>query len=152
MLSDPDILLFPDQSPEATQLVASVLFQLSVVEPFCDTLSGLAENDNVGAGAATVILTVSLAVPPGPLQDRVNVLFEVSDAIICDPAVALLPDQSPDAVQSLVLLLLQLNVVAPLNGRLDELAVRLTDATAGAATVTLTESLTLPPGPVQLRL
>ena len=82
VLSDPEILLFPDQSPEATQLVASVLFQLSVVEPFCDTLAGLVEKDNVGAGAATVMLTVWFDVPPGPLQDRLNILSEVSDDIV----------------------------------------------------------------------
>ena len=146
------MLLLPDQSPEAVQPVALVLLQLNVVVPLNGRLDGLAENDNVGDGAATVILAVSLAVPPGPLQDRVNTLFEVSDAIICDPAVALLPDQSPEAVQPVVLLLLQLNVVAPLNGRLDGLAVRLIDGAPGAATVTLTESLTLPPGPVQVRL
>jgi len=52
--------------------VASMLFQLSVVEPFCDTLPGLAENDNVGAGAATVTMTVSLIVPPAPLQASIN--------------------------------------------------------------------------------
>ena len=144
--------MLPDQSPVAVQLVASILFQLSVVEPFCGTLPGLAENDNVGDGAVTVMLTVSLAVPTGPLQDRLNTLFEVSADIVCEPDVALLPDQSPEAVQPVVLLLLQLNVVAPLKGRLDELAVRLTDEAVGPATIMLTESVALPPRPVQVRL
>jgi hypothetical protein len=98
------------------------------------------------------MLTVSLAVPPGPLQDRLNTLFEVSADIVCEPDVALLPDQSPEAVQPVVLLLLQLNVVAPLKGRLDELAVRLTDEAVGPATIMLTESVALPPRPVQVRL
>ena len=144
--------MLPDQSPVAIQLVASVLFQLSVVEPLRAIAPGFADKVNVGDGAATVMLTVSLAVPPGPLQDRLNTLPEVSAAIVCDPAVALLPDQSPEAVQPVVLLLLQLSVVAPLNGRLDGLAVRLTDEAVGPATITLTESLALPPGPVQVRL
>jgi hypothetical protein len=113
VLSELDAPLFPDQSPEATQFVASVLFQFSVVESFCDTLAGLVENDNVGAGAATVMLTVWFDVPPGPLQDRLNTLSEVSDDIVWEPDVALLPDQSPDAVQSLARLLLQLIVVKP---------------------------------------
>jgi hypothetical protein len=91
-------------------------------------------------------------VPPGPLQDKLNTLPEVSAVIVCEPEVVLLPDQSPEAVQPLVLLLFQLSVVEPLNGRLDGLAVRLTDDAVGPATVTLTESLALPPGPVQVRL
>jgi len=152
VLSEPDLPLFPDQSPEATQLVALVLFQLNVVESFWDTLAGLADKDSAGARAATVMLTVSVAVPPGPLQDKLNTLSEVSDDIVCEPDVTLLPDQSPEAVQPVVLLLFQLNVVEPLKGRLDALAVRLTDDADGPATVTLTESLALPPGPVQVKL
>ena len=72
MLSELDAPLVPDQSPEATQLVASVLFQFSVVESFCDTLAGLAENDNVGAGVVTETLTVSMTELPAPLQVSVN--------------------------------------------------------------------------------
>jgi hypothetical protein len=59
------------------------------------------------------MLTISLDVPPGPLQDRLNTLSEVSDDIVCEPDVALLPDQSPEAVQSLARLLLQLILVEP---------------------------------------
>ena len=62
------------------------------------------------------MLTVSFAVPPGPLQDRLNTLSEVSAVIVCEPDVALLPDQSPEAVQPVVLLLFQLSVVEPLKG------------------------------------
>ncbi len=114
MTSEPDTPLLPDQSPEAVQLVASVEFQFSVVEPSWETVTGFAEKESVGTGAATVTLTESFALPPAPLQDRLKLLFEVSALMVWDPDVALLPDQSPEAVQPVVLLLLQLNVVDPL--------------------------------------
>ena len=114
MVSEPDTPLLPDQSPEAVQLVASVEFQFSVVDPFWETVTGFAEKESVGAGAATVTLTESFALPPAPLQVRLKVLFEVSALMAWEPDVALFPVQSPEAVQPLVLLLLQLNVVEPL--------------------------------------
>ena len=76
----------------------------------------LDKNESVGAGtggAATVILTESLTLPPGPLQDRLKLLFVVSALIACEPDTTLFPDQSPEAVQLLVLSLLQLKVVEP---------------------------------------
>ncbi len=59
-------------------------------------------------------LTESFALPPAPLQVRLKLLFEVNVLMVWEPDVALLPAQSPEAVQPLVLLLLQLNVVEPL--------------------------------------
>ncbi len=56
--------MLPDQSPEAVQPVVLALFQLNVVEPFWDTLAGLADKDSVGAVADTETSTVSSAVPP----------------------------------------------------------------------------------------
>ena len=73
-MTEPEVFLLPDQFPDAVQLSASLLDQLSVVEPLVATVSGLAENDRVGtgeAGGATVTLTVSLVVPPVPVQIRV---------------------------------------------------------------------------------
>jgi hypothetical protein len=146
MVSDPDVALLPDQSPEAVQVVASVLFQFSVVDSFGSTVVGLADRliDGV-AGAATITLTVSFALP----QDRIKLLFSVNPLIVSEPDVALLPDQSPEAVQLVTLLLFQLNVVEPLADTLDGLADRLTMGALGATTVTLTESLALPPAPLQ---
>ena len=48
------MLLLPDQSPEAVQLVALVLFQFSVVEPFMTTLVGVADRETVGAGSSSI--------------------------------------------------------------------------------------------------
>jgi hypothetical protein len=59
------------------------------------------------------MLTESFALPFEPLQDRLKLLFAVKARIVCEPAVDLLPDQSPAAVQPLALLLLQVRVVEP---------------------------------------
>lgn len=83
---------------------------------------GLAEKESVGNGAVTVTLIESLAVPPGPLQDRLKLLFVVIAPIVREPDVALLPDQPPDAVQSLARLLVQLIVVEPFIGTVAGLA------------------------------
>jgi hypothetical protein len=85
-----------------------------VVDPFWATVLGLAEKESVGKGAATVMLTESLASPPGPLQDRLKLLFVVNAAMVWEPDVVLLPGQPPDAVQPLELALSQLKVVEPL--------------------------------------
>lgn len=78
---DPEVLLLPVQSPEAVQLSASVLDQLSVVEPFIATLDGLADKETVGVCvcADTLTLTLSLPVPPLPLQVRMKVLSAVNE-------------------------------------------------------------------------
>ena len=72
MDSDPAEALVPDQSPDAVQLLASVEDQFSVIVLPRDTLDGLAVRITVGAvtvGAAfTVTVTLSLALPPAPLQ------------------------------------------------------------------------------------
>ena len=59
------------------------------------------------------MLTESFALPPEPLQDRLKLLFVVKALILWAPAVALLPDQSPEAVQPLTLSLFQVRVVEP---------------------------------------
>lgn len=68
LLTEPEVFLLPDQSPEAVQSVASVVLQSSVVEPFCDTVLGVAEKESVGGAGATVTVAESLAEPPGPVQ------------------------------------------------------------------------------------
>ena len=109
--SDPATALFPDQLPEAVQLVTLVPVQLKVVVPFSLTELGLAEKESVGTGAATVIPTDSIALPPPPVQVRLNVLSAISGPVDCEPVVERLPDQSPEALQPLVLPLFQLKVV-----------------------------------------
>ncbi len=55
MVWEPEVALFPDQSPDALHPVASVLLQLSVVEPFVTTLVGLADKETVGDGDEPLI-------------------------------------------------------------------------------------------------
>jgi hypothetical protein len=69
-----------------------------------------------------------------------------------DPEVLRLPDQFPEAVQVSTLLLLHCSCVDPPYDTLCGLAVIFTIGADGATTVTLTESLTLPPAPLQVRI
>ena len=69
----PEVALFPDHAPEATQEVASVDDQVSVEEPPLATDTGFAASDTVGAGGGggvpdTITVADALALPPGPVQ------------------------------------------------------------------------------------
>ncbi|MGD8420064.1 MAG: hypothetical protein PVJ78_06510 [Gammaproteobacteria bacterium] len=65
-----------------------------------------------------------------------------------------LPDQSPDAVQPSALVLDQLSVVESPDDTLVGFAESVTSGAAGGAapTETVTESLALPPAPLQVRI
>jgi len=69
---EPDVAFVPDQSPEALQLLASVDDQLKLIALPRLTLVGLALRLSVGSfavgGVFTVMVTLSLALPPSPLQ------------------------------------------------------------------------------------
>ena len=72
----------------------------------------------MGVGAITVTVAEALAVPPGPVQESVNVVVVVSAPVDCEPLVALLPVQLPllglaDPVQVLALVVFQLSVADP---------------------------------------
>ena len=101
MVSDPLVDAGPCQFPLAIQLVVFSLDQLSVVDPLYGIDVWLALSDSVGDGGCTSMETVSLTLPPVPVQVSVNALSDVNDVIRCEPLVALLPDQSPDAEQAL---------------------------------------------------
>jgi hypothetical protein len=156
IVTTPCVARLPDQSPDAVQLSALLLCQVSVILPLRGTVVGEALRATVVAGLPTKTFTVSLRVPPGPVQVRVKVLFSVSESIVSVPCVALLPDQSPDALQLSALLLSQVKVVEPLRETLVGFALRLTAGGDGSfwvvVTVTLTEDSTLPLSPVQVRL
>ncbi len=78
-LALPESGLLPDQAPPALQAVASVDDQLKVEEPFISTVVGLAVSETVGNGArSTATVTDRPALPPGPLQVRINVLVCVN--------------------------------------------------------------------------
>ena len=140
--------LLPDQSPEAVQLVTLLLVQLNEVEPLYATLDGLADRLTMGAdGSTTVTLTESFTLPLAPVQDRLKLLSVIKPVIVCEPDVALLPNQSPEAVQSVVLVLLQLSVVEPLVTIVVGFADRETVETDGPTTINTVYILGAPPFP-----
>jgi hypothetical protein len=101
------MVLLPVQPPDAVQDVALLEVQLSVALPPEVTEVGLAVSDTLGAvGVLDVTLTVTdlLTDPPAPVHVSVYVLVEVKLESVCEPAVALLPLQPPDAVQDVALL------------------------------------------------
>ena len=63
---------------------------------------------------ATDTVTERLALPPAPVQVRMNVLVVVSELRVWLPDVALLPDQAPDAVHEVASVEDQLRVEEPL--------------------------------------
>ena len=77
----------------------------------------------------TLISTVaeSEAVPFGPVQVKVYVVREESEPVDCEPEVGLLPDQPPEAVQEVTLVVDQESVDEPPELTAEGLAVRLTD-------------------------
>jgi len=129
MLSVPDVALFPDHPPDASQSLARWLLQLIVVEPFTGTVVELADTDSAGGfGPLTETSTVSLIFLPLYAIGRVlrefapasisvqassKVLFATSELIVSVPDVFLSPDQSPSATQSSTRLVVQLKVTLP---------------------------------------
>jgi hypothetical protein len=77
---------------------------------------GLTDKLTTGAPAwgVTITSTRPFTVPPEPVQDRLKLVFEVKASIVLEPEAFLLPVQPPEAVQPLVLVLAQVNVVEPL--------------------------------------
>ena len=109
------VALVPDQAPEAAHVVAFCDDQLSVAVSPAVTEVGLAlKNVMVGGGGATATVTDCPALPPAPLHVRINVRVCVKALRVSLPAVALVPDQSPEAVQEVVSVDDHVNVVASL--------------------------------------
>lgn len=87
----------PDQPPEAVQEVAFVEDQVSIEDPPLTTEVGFAVSDTVGD---TLTVADALALPPGPVQAREKLALAVSGPVDAGPPEgALVPDQSPEAVQ-----------------------------------------------------
>jgi hypothetical protein len=116
----PEVALAPDQPAEALHDVAFVEDQVSVEDPPLVTDVGFAAIDTVGTGGGggepvTVTVVDVLAVPPDPVQERLNVVVLVKAGVDEPPETTLLPDQPPEAVQDDASVEDQLSVeVAPL--------------------------------------
>ena len=76
--------------------------------------------------------------------------LEVSEPVDSPPEVALSPDQAPEAVQELAFVEDQVRVEASPLGTDGGIAASDTVA-IGGNTITVTDALALPPGPVQVR-
>ncbi len=116
IVSDPEVGLLPLQPPEAVHLCVSVLLQFNVVEPFIERFVGLAERLTIGAeGVFITTFTKVSALPLSPVHERIKVLSFIMELMVSVPEGSLLPDQSPEAVQLVTSVLLQLRVVEPLS-------------------------------------
>jgi hypothetical protein len=113
-------------------------------------LVGLALSATLGGVAETVTVTDWDAEPPTPLHARVNPVVVARAEVLCEPLVALLPVQPPEAVQDVAFVEDQVKVaVAPFLTVLG-LAARVT-AGAGVVTETVASCAALPPAPLQVR-
>ena len=149
VLALPLVGSFPDQPADAVQLLALLDDQLSIADPPLLTVVGLALRPTVG-GAETLTVTDWLALPPGPLQASVKVVVALNAPVLALPLVGSLPDQPPEAVQLLALVEDQLSIADPPLLIVVGLALRLTVGLTGAETLTVTDWLALPPGPLQV--
>jgi len=149
VLALPLVGSFPDQPADAVQLLALLDDQLSIADPPLLTVVGLALRPTVG-GAETLTVTDWLALPPRPLQASVKVVVALSAPVLALPLVGSLPDQPPEAVQLLALVEDQLSIADPPLLTVVGLALRLTVGLTGAETLTVTDWLALPPGPLQV--
>lgn len=79
--SEPFTGLEPDQPPDAVQVLASVDDQLSVIVPPRESLVGLEVRLTVGAATTacglTVTVTLSITLPPSPMQVTAYVVVTV---------------------------------------------------------------------------
>ena len=69
----------------------------------------------------------------------------------CEPLIALLPDQAPEAVQAVALVDDQVSVDPLPLATVLGLALKLTVAAGSALTVTVADCAALPPAPVQVK-
>ncbi len=151
--SVPAVGRLPTHAPEAAQLVALVVDQVSVdVSPLM-TLNGFATRLTVGAGvpAATVTVTDCCVVPPAPVQLKLNILLAaVSAPLLTVPEVARLPDHAPLAVQPVAPVEDQVSAELPPLATLVGFAPNVTVGATGAATETVADALPDPPAPSQV--
>jgi hypothetical protein len=149
---DPLVAWLPDQAPEATHEVALVEDQVRVAALPLVTVLGLALRVTVGGREVTVTVADCVALPPVPVQVNAYVLFVLSAPVDCDPLIALLPDQLPEAVQEVAWVLVQLTVeLLPLAIVLGLAARLIVGAGVGVVTDTVADCVALPPAPLQLR-
>jgi hypothetical protein len=140
----------PDQAPEAVHEVAFVDDQLNVEALPLATVLGLAVKLTVGAAPVTETVADCVALPPVPVQVSTYVVLALSAPLDCEPLIALLPDQPPEAVQDVALVDDHVSFEAPPLATVLGLALKPTVAVGCALTATVADWIALPPAPVQL--
>lgn len=139
--------LLPAHAPDAMQLVALALDQLSVdVAPF-SIRCGVAESVTVGNGGRTVTMVDCAVVPPAPVQLSANVLVSISAPVGALPEVGFDPVHAPLAVQLVALVELHVSV-APLPESTVAGVALSTIAGGGGRTLTATVCDAVPPAPL----
>ncbi len=108
--SVPESDLLPIHAPDAMQLVALAVDQLSVDVPPLSIRCGEAESVTVGNGGRTVTTVDCALVPPAPAQLSENVLVSTSAPDGALPEVGFAPPQAPLAVQLVALVELHVRV------------------------------------------
>ena len=111
MLWLPLAALVPVQPPEAVHAVALVELHVSMDEPPLVTAEGFAV---IVANGPTLTVTVERALaPPAPVQVIEYAVGTVSAPVLCEPLVALVPLQPPEAVHEVALVEDQVSAVVP---------------------------------------
>ena len=151
VLAEPLVASLPDQPPDAAQLVALVVDQVSVDFPPLVTEVGLALRVTLGDGAFTLTTVDCAALPPAPVHVRVYVVLAVRAGVVRVPCVALVPVQPPEAVHEVALVEDQVSVALEPLVTVEGLALKVTVGEA-AFTETVTDCDAVPPAPVQVRV
>lgn len=143
--------LAPDQAPEAEQVVALRLDQVSVELAPVVTVLGLALRVTVVGVAATVTVADCVAEPPVPEQVSPYSLVLVRAPVDHVPLVATGPLHAPEAVHEVACVEDQVRDELPPFATVVGDAVIVTVG-EGESTLTLVDCATAPPVPVQVRV
>jgi hypothetical protein len=150
-LCEPDVACVPVQLPDAVQLVASVELHVSVEEPPEAIMVGDADSVTVGTGAIDTV-AVCEAEPPTPEHVSVKLPSADSAPELCEPVVASVPVQLPDAVQLVAFVELHVSVEEPPEAILVGDADSVTVGTGAIDTVAVCEAEPPAPAHVSVKL
>ncbi len=141
----------PLQAPDPVHAVALIVVHVTLAVWPAVTELGVALMAMLGAVEATVTVVDWAAVPPGPMQVRINSVVPLSGAVVCEPLVGTRPLQPPEAVQLLAWSDCQLRMVVSPALSVVACAIRLTEG-AGSVTMTSADCEDAPPGPLQVSM
>jgi hypothetical protein len=153
-LKDPDTASLPLHPPLAVHAVALVEDQVSVAEEPSVTELGFAARVTVGAGGAVAVSVADAwALPPAPVQVRVNTWEPAAVGVsLAVPDAASVPLHAPLAVHAVALVEDHVSVAASPTVTEVGLTARVTvgAGVTAAVTVTVAVAVALPPGPVHV--